>query len=206
MRKKGYLILAAAILAITAAGCKGTAKNDTSIVVKRNGKVAVTSVESFDQDYYDKDELSDYVEEQIAAYTQENDKKSVKLHRLSVKNKKATLTLTYESSEDYASFNDAEFFTGTVPQAMAADYTFDAEFQSVKKGKISGTADRNTIINDGDLKTVILREEGSVTVPGTIRYVSAENVTVTSKNSVTVARSEEMTEGDLLPLIYIIYQ
>lgn len=91
-----------------------------------------TDVENFDEKTYDKDGLKEYVKNEIDTYNEKNGKGSVSLKKLDTGEKKATLTIAYRTAEDYQKFNDMELYTGSVAEALAAGYSFDGSFASVK--------------------------------------------------------------------------
>ena len=49
---------------------------ESTVYVQKNGSVISTDIEDFSADYYDEDELKDYIGDEISSYTSENGKKS----------------------------------------------------------------------------------------------------------------------------------
>ena len=207
MKKSISLLLVTALTLALLTACGGKLKVDENTVyVNRKGKVTGATVESFDKAYYNEKELETYINRQVEAYTAEHDRKSVRIDSFSVADGIARLNIAYAGYEDYAAFNEVEMFVGTIPQAMAAGYDFKDDFLAVENGELAGEADRDTVIDNGELKVVILNEKVNVKVQGTVRYVSAGYTTPTAKDTVTIKLPEDALDGEELALVYIIYK
>ena len=118
----------------SACGKSLEADRDTVYVQKRGALIRAATAE-FDKDYYDEEELKSFVEERVEEYQQEEGKDSVKIDKFSVEEGVAKLYMKYDDYEVYQDFNEVKLFAGTVPQALAAGYDFDAEFTKVEDGK-----------------------------------------------------------------------
>lgn len=188
----------------SACGSSLEADRDTVYVQKR-GKVICAAVSDFDKDYYDEGELEKYIEERVQAYQQEHDDKSVEIDRFSVEDGVAKLYMKYKDCESYQDFNEVTLFSGTVPQALAAGFTFDAEFTEVKDGEASGSVE-NTTVMDSDCKVVILSEKIDVKVDGTIQYMSSDYTTIKSKDTVSIEVPQEAEDGSEMSLVYVVYK
>src|SRR5574344_21146 len=104
MKKRvAYFLLVICLLGL--AGCK---KGDSQTVdqadIKENttgissdGTVQSGVVESFEKDYYKKDELKTYIEETIQNYTKKAGNDTVKLDSLDVENKVANAKFSYKN-------------------------------------------------------------------------------------------------------------
>ncbi|MEG0963345.1 MAG: hypothetical protein RR139_11680 [Lachnospiraceae bacterium] len=189
---------------LTACGTSLKADCDT-VYVKKNGTVIGAAVEEFEKDYYDADELKTFIEDEVAQYQKEHEKKSVKIHEFSVKDKTAKLFIKFKGYKDYQDFNNVTLFTGTVPQALAAGYDFATEFRKVKDTKLGDTVDNSKILSSDD-KVVVLSEKIDVKVDGTIKYVSSANVKIKSKDLVSLQSQETAETGNELSLVYVIYE
>lgn len=168
------------------AGCGSSyAADESTVFVLKDGKIVSTDVEDFDEGTYDADGLKDYVNQTIDTYSDENGKGLVKLKSLSVKDNKAVLTLEYASASDYQKFNEIELFTGSVAEALAAGYTFDADFASVSDDKIEA-CDSSAFLNDPDYKVVIIKGNTNVQVKGTIAFVSTQNTIYVDNKTISI--------------------
>lgn len=75
----------------------------------KNGSVVSTDVEDFDTAAYKQDDLQSYVDKSIDDYNKKNDG-SIKLKKLTVEKKKASLTMSYASTDEYTDFNGTKLF------------------------------------------------------------------------------------------------
>ena len=92
MNKKLSMLLPVIATCGLLAGC-GTDyyTKDSTVFVAKNGSVVSTDVEDFDTAAYKQDDLQSYVDKSIDDYNKKNDG-SVKLKKLTVEKKKASLT------------------------------------------------------------------------------------------------------------------
>ncbi len=206
--KKGISMLLIPVLVLSfLTACGGKLKvEENTVYINKKGKVTGATVESFDKAYYDEKELESYINQRVADYAADHDKKSVKVDSFSVEEGVARLNIVYAGYEDYAKFNDVEMFVGTIPQAMAAGYDFKDEFLAVEDGKLAGSVERSIVTDNADLKVVILNEKVDVKVQGTVQYVSAKYTSMAAKDTVAVKLPEDAQDGEELALIYIIYK
>ena len=176
-------------------GCGTTLESDTSVVyVDEKGAVISLDVEELDQDYYDKTELETFVTDAVKEYTTEHGKDSVKMESLTVEDGVAKLKMKYKTIEDYSNFNGIELYQGKVVTCLAAGYPFDVDFVKVEAGKVTGEATKQDIYADTELKVVIIKANTDVKVPGEICYVSAENVSLTGTDSVSIREGYSLGE------------
>ena len=210
MKKKISLFLITLLSLMCLTACGDSLKVDkNTIYVKKNGKIIGASVETFDKNYYDAEELETYIEEQVDEYLSNHEKKSVKVDKFSVEEGIAKLNIKYAGYEDYAEFNGVEMFVGTVPQAMAAGYNFDDTFLKVEDGKLGSSLGRDELIEaseDSKYKVVILSEKVDVKVKGTVLYVSEDYTSLAAKDMVSIALTEDALDGEELKLTYIVYK
>lgn len=194
MKKVAAIMLTMVLSVSMLAGCgKNYEANTSTVFVGKDGQVVTTSVEEFDTEKFDKDDLESYVKEQIEKYTASNDKDSVKLKSLKVKDGKATLTISYASVKDYIAFDGEELFSGTVAEALAEGYEFDGEFAVIKDGKAE-LANRNDIVADDSLKVVVIKGAVNVHVDGEVVYASALNTEIIDKNTIAVGSSKNLID------------
>ena len=188
----------------SACGDSLVADRDT-VYVQKKGKVICAAVSDFDKEYYDEQELEKYVEERVQAYQQEHGKNSVVIDSFAVEGGVAKLYMKYKDCENYQDFNDVTLFSGTVPQALAAGYTFDAAFTKIEDGKAAGNIE-NTTVMDTDCKVVILSEKVDVKVDCTVQFMSTDYTTLKSKDTVSIMVPEEEGDGAEMSLVYIVYK
>ncbi len=188
----------------SACGDSLVADRDT-VYVQKKGKVICAAISDFDKDYYDAEELKGYVEERVQKYQEEHGKNSVEIDEFTVEDKVAKLYMKYKDCDSYQDFNEVTLFSGTVPQALAAGYTFNTEFTQIENGEASGSVE-NTTVMDSNYKVVILSEKIDVKVDGEIQYLSSDFTTIKAKDTVSIEIPEEEGDGAELSLVYVVYK
>lgn len=205
MKKMKYLGLCLILGVGILSGCAGKTDADTTTVfVDKKGHITGVDVEKLDQDYYDEEELKNYIADRIESYRSENGN-TVEETSLQVKDGVAKLKMKYDSAEDYKKFNGITFFAGTIAEAQEAGYDFDAEFfaPDEEEDEALTGVDKKDVLADDGCKVVIIKACVDVSVKGDIRYVSGTAVRLKDKNTVSVTGDENSEEA---PLTYIIYQ
>ena len=178
---------------------------ENTIALQRNGKILEDAVETFDQSYYKEDELNSYIQNAVADYTAEHGKKSVSVTESKVEEKKAYLTLQYENAETFQDFSGSECFSGSIVEAQSAGYDFEQDFYPVTDGKADKKTVRgSSLLEDDDLKVLIVKENSDLIVPGKIAYVSTEGTEVTSEKQVNVTQKQQDTDESVL--VYVLYR
>lgn len=178
---------------------------ENTIALQRNGKILEAAVETFDQSYYKEDELNSYIQNAVDDYTAEHGKKSVSVTESKVEEKKAYLTLQYENAETFQDFSGIECFSGSIVEAQSAGYDFEQDFYPVTDGKVDKKTVRgSSLLEDDDLKVLIVKENSDLIVPGKIAYVSTEGTEVTSEKQVNVTQKQQDTDESVL--VYVLYR
>ena len=186
-------------------GCSSKTDVDTSTVfIEKKGNIISVDVEHLDKDYYDTEELEEYITKHLEEYTQEHGD-TVEQASFDIKDGIAKLKMEYDSCEAYTGFNGIELFHGTVVAAQAEGYDFDMEFCGVDaeaeegKGKAFTKED---VLADDDNKVAVIKANIDVQVPGKILFVSAKDTKVTSKNTVSITGAGTSEEAGLTYIIY----
>lgn len=78
-----------------------------------------------------------------------------------------------------------ELYTGSVAEALAAGYSFDGSFASVKNGKIKA-CESSAFLDDSSYKVVVIRGNTNVKVKGTICYVSTTNTSYVDAQTIAI--------------------
>lgn len=215
MKKAGVLCSMAMIAVISFSGCGVSTDADTNtLFIGANGKITEVAVEEFEKDYYNEDELKEYIDEVVESYKNDGGKGSVSVKKYTVQDQTAKLVIEYDSYESYAAFNEAELYVGTVVQAKAEGYEFPEDFytpdqaaeestESVSDSVITEDVAEIDVLADEKNKVLILEQNTDVQVKGEILYVS-DHVKVTGKDTATVYG--EGTDSADVKLVYIIYK
>ncbi len=173
--KKAYRVafLLAAVFLLSGCGQKFE-PTESTLFVNSKGKVRSAVIESFEQDYYDFEELSGEVKERISEYCLTMEGEPITLESIEKGEQEVTLFLTYETVEDYCTFNDLLLFSGTFAEAKAAGY-IPTELQSPE-----GEAVAVDSVELNDLKVIVTEESIAIQTAGKIKYMS-DNVTFIDK-------------------------
>ena len=152
--------------------------------VAKNGSVVSTDVEDFDTAAYKQDDLQSYVDKSIDDYNKKNDG-SIKLKKLTVEKKKASLTMSYASTDEYTDFNGTKLFSGTIAEALAAGYDFKTDFAAIDDGKAK-KCESSEFLDENGYKVVIYEGRSNLHVKGKILYASVDNVKLVDDNTVAI--------------------
>lgn len=169
---------------------ESTAVDETRsrIEIGKKGALTVTSVESFDKDYYNEGELQTQIDSEIAAYQDERGN-HVSDKGLTVADGVATLVMQYDSATDYTAFNDQEMFYGTLEEAENAGYDLSGLSGQTNAADESKTYGEGTARELAGNPVVVLTEPLDVQTPADILYLS-DNLTLVNSDYAQV-------EGDV---------
>lgn len=175
-----------------AGGNQGTAAKETVIVDEtvsrveftRKGALTVTSVETFDKDYYDQAELQEAIDSAVTSYNDSNDG-GVTAGDLTVENGTATLVMQYDSADDYESFNNQEMFWGTLQAAEDAGYDLSGLSGQTNAQDETQTFGEGTARSLADNTLIVITESLNVLTPSDILYAS-ENLTIANSDYAVV--------------------
>lgn len=180
----GMLILVS-VLGMTACSSKESGENTTYVSLAKDGKVRSDIAESFEQSYYDKDELQQTILAEAASYNRSVGNGNITVEKVEVKNGVAVVQMIYADAKDYAAFNKTDFFVGTAKEAQEAGYDLNVVLSGVKdSGQTVGQAD---ILAMKDVRLLITDISDAVMLNGKALYIS-ENVTA-SENAKVVQRA-----------------
>ncbi len=207
MRRIWYVVLGIFAAASIATACGSSFKPaESTVYVTDQGTVISADIEDFNEDYYDEEELNDYITESVESYVADNGDGSVEIDSFKIESSndagsRARLNLTYASYIDYAQFNDVMMFAGTVSEAQQEQYELGQNFQKVEKEALAGSMDISEILDEEEWKIVIIRENTNVKVDGTVRYVSDGNAQPVGRDTVQVSYDTE--DADARPAVII---
>ncbi len=158
---------------------------ESTVYLNKHGVVESLSVESFDKEYYDENELKNFIDEEIKAQQTSQGEESLSLEKFEVKEEKATLRVKYKTAEDYAEFTDTEFESG--------QYTADilSDEQTLIQVETGEEIDKANIEAEGLSYIKIQDPEGiQLLVDGSISYYS-NGMEFVEKNLIKVPAEQE---------------
>lgn len=185
------VVIIATIFVLRSCGTDYTKTDANTVYVLKNGKIVSTDIEAFDEKSYDKDSLEAYIKDIVDTYNKENGEHSVKQKTLEVENAKVTLVLEYENADVYEAINGVEMFAGTIKEATDAGYDFSCKFAKVKDGK-AVAATTEDFVNSEEYKVLIIKSNTKVVLPGTVCFVSTENVASVGEDYVIIKDAAQL--------------
>lgn len=179
--------------------CSGQAqkKGATYVLLTRDGEVKSYISESFEQNYYDGEELQQVILSRVAAYNRMADAGSIAVDKVKVKGNRAIVEMTYRKPADYAEFNRNVFFAGTPKEAQEAGYQTNVVLSSVRDSlETIGQAD---ILGMENVKLLITDVREPIRLSGKALYIGEQ--TAVLDNDKTVGYKEDGTG-----MLYVVYQ
>lgn len=197
LHKTAAAVMVLVSLFFTACGSEEGESSAAAISFTKEGKVRAELKESFEQSYYDKDELEQTILTEVAEYNRTAGNDSITVEKVEVADGMAEVAMTYEGAKDYASFNQVVFFAGSPAEAESAGYDLNVVLSSVKNA--NETIGKSDILAMKDVTILITDEREAIALSSKALYVSS-NVAL-SQN----ARELRMA-GEDKELAYIIYK
>ena len=175
--RKVTLVLLGTLLLLVMTGC---GKNKVSItaedvttntlVIKEDNKVQSSIVEDFDKEYYSKEELEAFINEEVTDYNEKNGEDQIKMHSIHVANQKASVVFNYNDIDDYSLFNGTNAKLLTTSQVLEADSSLSTlEFVDAKSGDIVSS---ETAFSKESATVLVIQEPLDIKIDGTILYYS----------------------------------
>lgn len=179
MKKFRSAVIIAAV-AVLLTGCSNPittltmiTRDRSTVYVQDNGKVAGIFFEKFDKEYYDEDELKEYIDREVSDQNARLGEKNVQISYFKVKNDLAKLGLMFADLESYNTFNTSNLVLGTTDEMMerlkeegiSSFYTTDGKRIKQKDMELE------------DTYTLLVDENIQVKIDGKILYTT-KNVTM----------------------------
>lgn len=194
-----------AVMSVTSlllAGCGGDERlkgADMSTMIIEKDRITALTVSPFDTSIYSESELRRMADEETRAYNRENGAKSVKFEKLSVRDGKAYLTMSYRSAEDYAAFNNLTFENGPLSESGLPGETRVLSTD----GKLLTTFGNLREDPENEWMLIVLEEPMRIYTDGTICYVSGD--AVSDGTAVTIG-AEADPDRFLSEPSYVVYK
>ncbi len=151
----------------------------TGIYVMRDGTIKTAEVTTFDnsgfdEPRYDEATLRAFVEEEISDYNKAKDSESVKLERITVQDKKATLIISYTSLNSFLEFQGNDFGVTSISIMSVGDAAKE-DFPLTEMKSVEGkTVSNSFAFKYEDAALVSISGKTNVTVSGELRCISAD--------------------------------
>ena len=199
MKKVYYIIIQMSIILLTACGETKVAitadkATDNEIIVASKGKMQTSIKESFDKSYYNKDNLEQFIKDDISNFNSQNGTKVV-FNSMKVKKDNVYVVIDYPTINDYNAYDDYQVTSLSSNEAKG-----NSLVPSKLKvyGKTKSISKENALKNGKFSAIVLSAKEGStdenkintkLTVAGKIKYAS--NVKKVDSNTVKVTSLKE---------------
>ena len=191
------------IRAITGAIRSNAAADTSTITFNADGSLVFEEVVAFDSELYSKKDMKTQTRQLVTDYDDANGDDAIVLNKLNVKNDTAYVKSTYATVADYVSFTGYDTYMGTVDNASSQGYSFEDSFAQVYDGQKLDAIESDGADTFSGYSVVIVRENVTVKVPGTIAYVSNANTELTDASTVII--SDGRDNNDDVNQVYIIY-
>lgn len=202
--KKKSRVFALLLFCVILTGCgKIEDVSENAIQIGSKGEVIQTMVESFDQSYYNADELKGQIEKDIATINQGADEKdslaSLDLYELS-ENKNLKVRIAFHDANTYDAFNQTDLFVGTVEGAIEKGI----ELAGVKATAGGETIDVENLSSKKEFACVVTQEPQLIIVSGKIAYMS-ENLSLQSE-AVASPKADAEDGEKSSPVYMVLYE
>lgn len=175
MKKPLYFVLVAIMGVCCITGCKkGTSIklsdiSESTILLSSSGSIQSASVEEFDKSYYDKDELKDFIKNDIATFnSKDNNEEAVKLEDFNVSDKTAKVLLTYKDIDLYNEYNSSNIQVLTMEEAVEKDVLPDTLQDAISSSEVA----KADVTANSEYMVVVVDELIDIKTEGKIKYYS----------------------------------
>lgn len=141
--------------------------SENTLVVNDEGTIQSALVEDFAKDYYDIDELTDFVKEDLDNYNKAN-KTNISLVEAKSNNGKAVLVFDYDSIDEYSSYNGIKAKVFNAKEALKDERV---PSNLIKNGE-DGVVPKDRVYENEKYITVVVDGDTEIIVNGKIKYYS----------------------------------
>lgn len=172
MKKKiTAMILFVTMLLLTACGDAVSFENgelsQSTIALSKDGTCKMGIVEDFSKDYYEMEELEEYIDTTVSEFQKQHGEESVTLDYTKKDKDKVHVTLDFKTVEDYAAFNGAEVKLLTWTEAKAAGVLPDKLTAADKSGEKALSE-----IDGEECLVAVWNGNYQIMVEGSVKYYS----------------------------------
>lgn len=204
--KKISILAAVASCAALLSGCEmlnqeqWEPQEPNAISIDEEGAITEIVQETLDEAYYNASELQSMITSEVADYNKKNGEDCVTVKTFETEGQSVKLEMVYASAKDYASFNNVEFYYGSLINAQLEGYLFDVSYKKVKDGVVTGNnISGSEVIKEMDKEVMVVRAPLEVHVPGKVLYTSSNAEVLAADVINATGEQEEEEEGLVLP-------
>ena len=197
------MLVILAIFGISKLAGGGKLPETSTLTVNVDGTIVLEEVATIDEEE-DYSDAKEYTNELIDDYNTSG-AGGVTLNKYKTKSDTVYVKTSYTSYSTYADFTGYDMYSGSIGSYYDMGGELAGTFCKVEDGVKSDQLVQCAEFDGEDtLKLLMVKENITVKVPGTIRYVSSENTTVTGTDTVVIAPADGNT--DVAAATYIIYE
>lgn len=180
-KKKHWVLAVMLVCMMGLAGCESDQAEFTKsgIEVSEDNTISAFIIENFTADYYQMEELKQFVAEDVANYNTELGSTAVTVGEASMENGTIRLNLAFQNFDAYNGYMPEEVFIGDLQGAYDRGYNFDRTLNTA--GKDGQTIARAELMNMGNSKVVVVTGDLCVRCPSKILYYSTGMTLLDSK-------------------------
>lgn len=139
-----------------------------TVVIKKDGTVQAATVEEFNKDYYNLDELKDFITKEINKFNSSvGSDTAITMDSLEMDEEDAVLILTYQNLDTYAAFNEVEAVTLGVDALQGENVELPDVFVKEDDGAY---VKQDVALKNGKYKLVMIKDNIDLMVEGKIKY------------------------------------
>ncbi len=171
-KKKHWILAVMLVCMMGLAGCESEQAEFTKsgIEVSEDNTISAFIIENFTADYYQMEELKQFVAEDVANYNTELGSAAVTVGEASMENGTIRLNLAFQNFDAYNGYMPEEVFIGDLQGAYDRGYNFERTLNTA--GKDGQTIARAELMNMGNSKVVVVTGDLCVRCPSKILYYS----------------------------------
>ncbi len=147
-----------------------------TLVVNDEGTIQSALVETFNKDYYDLDELEEFVKDDLDSFNDKNDTK-IAFVEAKVNEDKVVIVFDYKDIEEYSAYNEVKAFVLDAEEANG-DERVPSDLKVYDE---DGVVPKDRVYENEKLVTVVVDADTELIVNGKIKYYSGCEVTAENK-------------------------
>lgn len=175
-------------------------QEDAAISISEDGVITEYVQDTLDESYYSASELEKMITSDVADYNSKHGENTIQVKSYEASDDgKVHLVMEYATANDYAVFNNVEFYSGSMINAQLEGYLFDGSFKKIKNGVVQGSAvSGSEVVKKMAAEVLVVTAPLEVHVPGNVLYTTS-NAEVLAPDDVnaTGKTAEEATDKGL---------
>ena len=150
-------------------------QEDAAISIDKDGVITEYVKDTLDESYYSASELEKMITSDVADYNSRHGENAIQVKSYEASDDaKVRLVMEYATADDYATFNNVEFYSGSLINAQLEGYLFDGHFKKIKNGVVQESdVSGSEVIKKMAAEVLIVTAPLEVHVPGSVLYTTS---------------------------------